>query len=372
MAHSDHTRERVPLLAPGTRSSGTRHDGPMADVGASALRWSPGRARRPPRHRASSERGAPARLSSARCPSYPRSRRSAASSRRASRAARSTALEIRDPRWCAPLRRPRCPMPSPGGASRARPPRQVPRLELEGEVHLIMHLRMTGTLLWTPRRAALPARRVHARATGTSCASATRAASGPASSRSATPRATRSSPRGSASSRSARIHGRAPARARARAARRSRRSCSTSARSRASGTSTPTRRCSARRSTRCGRSGAHRAAVRGAGRCGARRADRGPRRRRGDDRRLPSPGRRAGRLPARVPRAPARRRGLPALRRRVAKFVAAGRGTYVCERCQPRPRGAASGGARASSAERVRRWSAMISSRKPPSGRRRR
>lgn len=42
-SHSDHTREYVPLLAvpgdPGAAASGTRHDGPMADVGASALAW---------------------------------------------------------------------------------------------------------------------------------------------------------------------------------------------------------------------------------------------------------------------------------------------------------------------------------------------
>jgi phosphopentomutase len=42
-AHTDHTREGVPLLAsfPGHRSR--RHDGPMADVGASVLRWLTGR-----------------------------------------------------------------------------------------------------------------------------------------------------------------------------------------------------------------------------------------------------------------------------------------------------------------------------------------
>ena len=50
---TDHTREYVPLLAAsgamlrrrasGERLVGTRHDGPMADVGASALRWLAGR-----------------------------------------------------------------------------------------------------------------------------------------------------------------------------------------------------------------------------------------------------------------------------------------------------------------------------------------
>lgn len=39
MAHTDHTRERVPLLARFAGDGGRRRDGPMADVGASVLRW---------------------------------------------------------------------------------------------------------------------------------------------------------------------------------------------------------------------------------------------------------------------------------------------------------------------------------------------
>lgn len=39
MTHSDHTRERVPLLARFAGHGGRRHDGTMADVGASALAW---------------------------------------------------------------------------------------------------------------------------------------------------------------------------------------------------------------------------------------------------------------------------------------------------------------------------------------------
>lgn len=39
MPHTDHTRERVPLLARFAGDGGRRHDGPMADVGASVLRW---------------------------------------------------------------------------------------------------------------------------------------------------------------------------------------------------------------------------------------------------------------------------------------------------------------------------------------------
>ena len=40
---TDHTREHVPLLAVFPDHGGRRHDGPMADVGASALRWLAGR-----------------------------------------------------------------------------------------------------------------------------------------------------------------------------------------------------------------------------------------------------------------------------------------------------------------------------------------
>ena len=38
-AHSDHTREHAPLLACFAGHGGRRHDGVLADVGASALRW---------------------------------------------------------------------------------------------------------------------------------------------------------------------------------------------------------------------------------------------------------------------------------------------------------------------------------------------
>jgi phosphopentomutase len=40
---SDHTREYAPLLARFAGDGGVRHDGPLADVGASALRWLAGR-----------------------------------------------------------------------------------------------------------------------------------------------------------------------------------------------------------------------------------------------------------------------------------------------------------------------------------------
>ncbi|MGI8571944.1 MAG: phosphopentomutase [Solirubrobacteraceae bacterium] len=42
-AHTDHTREYVPLLAIYEGSDGRRHDGPFADVGASVFRWIAGR-----------------------------------------------------------------------------------------------------------------------------------------------------------------------------------------------------------------------------------------------------------------------------------------------------------------------------------------
>jgi phosphopentomutase len=42
--HTDHTREYVPLLAAFAGHGGARHDGPLADVGASALRWLTGKA----------------------------------------------------------------------------------------------------------------------------------------------------------------------------------------------------------------------------------------------------------------------------------------------------------------------------------------
>src|SRR5215218_536630 len=41
--HTDHTREYAPLLAVFEGHGGRRHDGPLADVGASALKWLAGR-----------------------------------------------------------------------------------------------------------------------------------------------------------------------------------------------------------------------------------------------------------------------------------------------------------------------------------------
>jgi phosphopentomutase len=41
--HTDHTREHAPLLAAFRGQDGRRHDGPLADVGASTLKWLAGR-----------------------------------------------------------------------------------------------------------------------------------------------------------------------------------------------------------------------------------------------------------------------------------------------------------------------------------------
>jgi phosphopentomutase len=43
VAHTDHTREHAPLLAVFSGHASRRHDGPLADVGASVLRWLTGR-----------------------------------------------------------------------------------------------------------------------------------------------------------------------------------------------------------------------------------------------------------------------------------------------------------------------------------------
>ncbi len=41
--HTDHTREYAPLLARFRGDGGRRHDGPLADIGASVLSWLTGR-----------------------------------------------------------------------------------------------------------------------------------------------------------------------------------------------------------------------------------------------------------------------------------------------------------------------------------------
>ena len=78
---------------------------------------------------------------------------------------------------------------------------------------------------------------------------------------------------------------------------------------------------------------------RGAARGGRGVAKRGDRREGSVDRRLPPCGRRARVLPGPLPCAPARgRRPVPAAARRSRRWRAAGRGTYLCPRCQRRPK----------------------------------
>ena len=178
-AHTDHTREHAPLLARFAGHGGRRHDGPLADVGASVLDWLTG-----------DERAAPGPLLHRRCLSSPRSRRSAASSRprcagrdadRASRSAiRAGARRSHPRRWRDGARR---------AARRRRSGAAGKYLDwaLDDDVHLLMHLRMTGTLLLDP-----PARSPHTRVVldlrrrARGCCSSTRAGSAPASSCSAT------------------------------------------------------------------------------------------------------------------------------------------------------------------------------------------
>ena len=166
-----------------------------------------------------------------------------------------TALEVRDPRWCRPLAGEEVAAAVQGRRVEALGRRGKYLIwELEDDVHLMLHLRMTGTLLLDP-----PAPPPHARvrfglddrrelifddprrfgtgelALGGDARDAFFAARlgvepfGPEFT-------------------SAHLYALTRA-----AARRSRRSCSTSARSPAWATSTPTRRCSAPGSTRCGR-----------------------------------------------------------------------------------------------------------------------
>ncbi len=80
-AHTDHTREHAPLLARFAGHGGRRHDGPLADVGASVLDWLTGTAAI-----------ATGSLVPQRCLSFPRWKRSAASSSRSCATRRSPSL----------------------------------------------------------------------------------------------------------------------------------------------------------------------------------------------------------------------------------------------------------------------------------------
>ena len=239
-----------------------RHDGPLADVGATVLRWLTGR-EAPTGSRARVHKlGAMPEL-----PEVETISRQLAPLVEGRRAGAD-----RDPRpaLVAPAGAARSSRTRSGGASSAWAARQVLVWSFDGDVHLAQHLRMTGAVLCRSRPGA---------ARTCACAWQLGAPWRPARRRAATPGDRRPAPlrhgRAAARLRGARgvlrrapgpgavrraLHRRAPARAGARAhARRSRRCCSTSARSRAWATSTPTRRCSARASTRCGRPGGCRA-----------------------------------------------------------------------------------------------------------------
>ena len=330
--HTDHTREYAPLLATFTGQDGRRHDGPLADVGASALQWLAGR-------EAPQLPGRKLRVSAG----ASRGRDDPPPARAPRRGARRRAPGDRRPALV-PAAGARGDRRRGAGAARAGAgaPRQVPRVGARGRglpAHAPAH---DGDAALRPAaghavraRALGPRRRPRAALLRPAALRDRRAGARQRGARRVLRRAPRRSSRWTASSPARRC-----GRWRAGAAPRSRPSCSTSGASRAWATSTPTRRCSARASTRCARPArltraqcdALAQTVREALLAGLAAGRR-------DDRRLPPRRRRPGRLPERVPRPPAPRRAVSAVRRRaVVKFVAAGRGTYACESCQPRPR----------------------------------
>ena len=91
--HTDHTREHAPLLARFAGDGGRRHDGPLADVGASVLDWLAGASA--PASRATRSSTMPE------LPEVETIRRQLAPALVG--AARSRRSTILDPRWCAPL-----------------------------------------------------------------------------------------------------------------------------------------------------------------------------------------------------------------------------------------------------------------------------
>ena len=351
-AHRPHARARAAAghASPARTAAATTARWPTS--APASLTWLAGRrGRRAPGHAASSERPR-RRVRCLRCPSFPRSRRSAASSRPLVEGRRRRAP--RDPRpalvRAAGARGDRRRRRRAARVERAGAARQVPRLGARGR-GLPAHApaddraRCSTTRRRTRRTSACAA----ASTTATSCASATRGASAPASWRSATPardaffaarlglepldgeltgEALRRMARGRRAPVKAflldqrriagvgniyadealfraRIHPLRPAgSAHARAVRR--------ARGRgARGAAGRPRRRAARRSTTSATPTASAAPSRTSSSSTCARASR-----------------------ARAAAAP------------VVKFVAAGRGTYVCERCQPRPRRGALGGLR--------------------------
>ena len=234
-----------------------------------------------------------------------------------------------DPRWCAPL--------APEELEDARQGRRVERLgrrgkylvwELDGDVFLLMHLRMTGTLLLDPPagtpyapRALRAGRRARAALLRPAPLRHRRArALGPR-------RWTRSSRRASASSRWARSFTAERLRALARGRRAPVKAFLLDQRQIAGVGNIYADEALFRARIHPLRAGgqADARAARRAARGGRRRAERGHRRRRRDDRRLPPCRRRRGRLPGRVPRPPARGASRArAAAGRCVKMVAAG------------------------------------------------
>ena len=257
-------------------------------------------------------------------------------------------LDVEDPRWCEPLA-----VSELRDAVEGRVVEHLGRRgkyliwELSDEVFLLVHLRMTGTLLLDPAPGVLYRRVRFVLSGGHELASATRAASGRGSSCWAHealeaffasgvgieplgPELTGEALRGLAQ---------------AAAARRSRPSCWTSVASRAWGTSTPTRRSSGAVHPLRPAGQPQARAVRGPRRRGAGGPGGGHRRaaaRRSTTSAIPTASRERSRTASRCTCAAASRACAAAAE--IGEFVAAGRGTYCCETCQKRLANAAASG----------------------------
>ena len=152
--HTEHTREHAPLLAAFRGQRSRRHDGPLADVGASALDWLT--ARRPPtcpagRSLRSGRCSGPARTTVDGVPELPEVETIRRQLAPHLEGRTIVSVEILDPRWTRP--------DDPAGVEaglRGAHVEQVGRhgkyldLSLSGDRHLLPHLRMTGALLHDP------------------------------------------------------------------------------------------------------------------------------------------------------------------------------------------------------------------------------
>ena len=327
--HTDHTREYAPLLATFAGQDGRRHDGPLADVGASVLQWLAAREPQLPAPRSPG----PYASCSARAP---RGRDDPPPARAPRRGARRRAPGDRRPAL----------VPAAGARGDRRRGAGPPRAsalarrgkylvwELEDEAFLLMHLRMTGTLLYDPPPGT-PYERVRwvlddghelrfcdPRRFGTGELALGRAARDAFFAARLGLEPLDGELTGEALRRMARGR-RAPVKAFLLDQRRI---------AGVGNIYADEALFRARIHPLRAAGSAHARAVRRAGADGARRAAGRPRGRGRDDRRLPPRRRRPGRLPERVPRPPAprasRARGAATA---VVKFVAAGRGTYACE-----------------------------------------